>query len=84
MQSDKVEAMAMGQVVRGALAQAGLTQAEAAPRLGFSLITLSRRINGSLPFTWPELVRVSRITEVPVTELALAAERIAARTQVPA
>lgn len=85
MQSPTAESVAMGQVVRGALAQAGLTQTAAAPLLDLSLITLSRRINGALPFTWPELVRVADITDLTVSELVAGAERILNKTrQVPA
>jgi transcriptional regulator with XRE-family HTH domain len=65
--------------VRGAIAQADLTQAEAAAKIGVALNTFSRRINGALPFTWPELVRVADVAGVTVGDLASAAERIASR-----
>ncbi|MGH3631497.1 MAG: helix-turn-helix domain-containing protein [Sciscionella sp.] len=71
------QAIAVGRAVRAALAGAGLTQAEAAIAAGISLQTLSRRINGQMPFTWPELVRIANVTEVGVTELAASAVRIA-------
>jgi hypothetical protein len=75
------QAVAIGQAVRGAIAQAGLSQADAAPRVnGMHLNSLSRRINGAMPFTYPELVAVSRLTGVTVAELVAAAERIAARS----
>ncbi len=74
------EAVAIGQAVRGAIAQAGMTQAETAMKSGMALNTLSRRINGILPFTWPELVAISAVTGVTCSELAANAERIAART----
>lgn len=67
---------AIGQAVRGAIAQAGLTQAEAAGRLGMALNTLSRRVNGLLPFTWPELVKVAEVTGVTCAELVMSAQRI--------
>lgn len=69
--------LSMGRAVRGALAEAGLTHAEAAARIGISLASLSRRINGDLPFTWPELVSISDATSVPVSSLIANAERIA-------
>lgn len=69
----------MGQAVRGAIATAGLTQAEAAERIDMALNTLSRRINGALPFTWPELVRIARTTDVACSDLVAAAERIVSR-----
>jgi transcriptional regulator with XRE-family HTH domain len=73
------QAVAIGQAVRGAIAQAGLTQAEAAERADMSLRTLSRRINGLMPFTWTDLVRISEVTDVPCAELAASAVRIANR-----
>lgn len=72
-------AVAMGQAVRGAIAQAGLTLAETAPRTDMALNTLSRRVNGSLPFTWPEIVQIAEITGLTATELATSAARIADR-----
>lgn len=73
------EAAAIGQAVRGAIAQADLTQAEAAERTGIAPNTLSRRINGLLPFTWTEIVRIADVTGVTATELAASATRIAER-----
>lgn len=81
------DSVAIGRAVRAALVGAGYTQEQAAPELGMSLQTLSRRINGNLPFTWPELVRVAVLTDTTLTQLAEHAERIAARAdteQVPA
>lgn len=73
------EAVAIGRAVRGAVATAGLTLAEAAEQTGIALSTLSRRVNGTLPFTFPELVKVAMVCGVKVSDLALAAERIALR-----
>lgn len=80
------DSVAMGHAVRGACAQAGMTQAELAGASDMALNTLSRRINGSLPFTWPEIVSISSITGVSVSDLVASAVRIAARDagQVPA
>lgn len=69
------EAIAIGRAVRGAIATAGLTQAEVAEQTGIPLKTLSRRVNGSLPFTFPELVKVATLCGVKASDLALAAER---------
>lgn len=74
------EAVAIGQAVRGAIAQAGLTQAEAADRAGMALKTFSGRVNGLFPFTWPELVRIAAVTGVTCAELATTATRIADRS----
>lgn len=72
-------AVAIGAAVRGAIAQAGLTQAEVSQQTGIALNTLSRRVNGLLPFTWPEMVTIAEIAGVTVTELVVAAERLAAK-----
>jgi transcriptional regulator with XRE-family HTH domain len=74
----------MGAAVRGAIAQAGLTQAEAATRADMHLNTLSRRINGLLPFTWSEIVRLADVTSTSPTELASTAMRLASLKQVQA
>lgn len=73
------EAVAIGRAVRGAIATAGLSLSEAADQTDIALSTLSRRVNGTLPFTFPELVRVALLCDVKVSDLALAAERIAGR-----
>ncbi|WP_232676732.1 helix-turn-helix transcriptional regulator [Nocardioides sp. R-C-SC26] len=70
------EAVAIGRAVHGAVTAAGLSLAEAAEQSAIPLTTFSRRVNGRLPFTFPELVRVARISGVSVTELATSAERI--------
>lgn len=72
-------AVAIGAAVRGAIAAASLTQAEAAARAGMALNTFSRRVNGLLPFTWPEIARIADVTGVTVLELATNADRIAKR-----
>lgn len=73
------EAVAIGRAVRGAIATAGLSLAETADLAGITLSTLSRRVNGTLPFTFPELAKIATVCDVKVSDLALAAERIAAR-----
>lgn len=72
-------AVAIGIAVRAAIVEAGLTQAQFAEKSGMALNTLSRRINGVLPFTWPEIAKVSDITGVAISELVASAERIANR-----
>lgn len=78
------EAVAIGRAVKGACATAGLSISEAATAVEMPLSTFSRRVNGTLPFTFPELVRVAEVCGVRASDLALAAERIAEREQVPA
>lgn len=73
------EAVAIGRAVRGAIATAGLTLVEVAAQTDITLTTLSRRVNGSLPFTFPELTQIAKVCGVRVSDLALSAERIAER-----
>lgn len=70
----------MGQAAIGAIALAGLTQAQAADKIGVALNTFSRRVNGHLPFSWPEIVRLAEATDMTVSELVANAERIFNRT----
>lgn len=70
-------AVAIGKAVRGAIAQAGLEHGETATRLGMGRNSLSRRVNGSIPFTWPEVVRIAELTGTTATELATTADRLA-------
>lgn len=65
--------------MRGAIAQADLTLEQTAGLTGMAINTLSRRVNGLLPFTWPEIVRIAEVTGVTATELAASACRIAER-----
>lgn len=74
------EAVAIGRAVRGALATAGLSVADGAEQTGITLSTFSRRVNGTLPFTFPELIRVADVCGTKVSELAASAERIIERT----
>lgn len=71
---------AMVSAVRGAIAQAGLTQAELADEADIAINTLSRRLNGWSPFTWPEITAIAAATKVSAIDLASAAERISQRT----
>lgn len=70
------ETRAIGQAARGAVAEADMTQDEVARAIGLSLSSLSRRLNGQLPFTYPELVRLADTTGVTVGDLVARAERI--------
>jgi hypothetical protein len=70
------ESVAIGRAVRGAFAAAGLSLADASVETGIALSTLSRRVNGTLPFTFPELVRIASVCGLRVSDLTLSAERI--------
>lgn len=74
----------MGQAVRGAIAQADLTLAETADKTDMALNTLSRRVNGNSPFTWPEIVRIAEVTDVTCSALVANAVRIAERGNIKA
>lgn len=72
------DSVAIGKAVHSAFVQAGMPRlTEAAAELPMPINTLSRRVNGLIPFTWPELVRVAEVTGVSVTDLAASAVRIA-------
>lgn len=73
------ESVAIGRAVRGAIVSAGMSLAEAADQVGIAKRTLSRRVNGTLPFTFPELVKIADVCDIRVSDLAIAAERIAAK-----
>lgn len=75
------DAIAVGQAVRGAIAQAGLSQAQAAEAVTMHLNSFSRRVNGAIAFTYPELVRIASATDVRLTDLVASAERIAERVR---
>lgn len=72
-------AAAIGQAVKTALAEADMTQHEASATTGIAYASLSRRLNGAIPFTFPELIHVARVTGVPLSGLIESAERIIAR-----
>lgn len=73
------EAVAIGRAVKAALAAAGWSQADLAERAGMAKNTISRRVNGLLPFTFPELRRVAAALDIPLSALIASAEEIAAR-----
>lgn len=75
----QIHQRAMGQTVRGAMVQSGFTQDGFGREFPMPPSTLSRRLKGVLPFTYPELIRVSEITGVSVAELVATAERLANR-----
>lgn len=73
------ESVAIGRAVRGAIVSAGMSLAEVAERVDIAPRTMSRRVNGALPFTFPELVKIANVCGVKVSELVASAERIVAR-----
>lgn len=72
----KSPAVAIGLVVASVIREADLTLKEFGQQAGIPHVTLSRRINGHVPFTWPELVKVSDVTGVSLAEIADRAQRL--------
>lgn len=75
------EAVAIGRAVKGAIVTAGRTQAEVSERAEIPLKTLSRRISGEVPFTFPELIRVARVLRCSLADLTDRAQHILAAQQ---
>lgn len=67
--------MAMGAAVRGAITEAGLSQARFAERTGFTIKTLGRRLSGSIPFTYPEIKVSADALGMSAVDLVERAER---------
>lgn len=72
------EAVAIGDAVRDLLSAHRLTLATTSRLTGVPLATLSRRVNGTLPFTFRELRAIARLCAVSVADIAEAAEQIIA------
>lgn len=73
------QALAIGRAVLAAMAAAGLSQTAVTKGAGITSSTFARRVRGIVPFTFPELVRIAALCGVKVSDIALAAEHIAAR-----
>lgn len=69
--------VAMGRAVRNAIVEAGLTNAKAAELAGIDGSTLKRRLGGTIPFTWPELIGMAAATGTDLHTLVGHAERLA-------
>jgi hypothetical protein len=57
-----------------------MTREVLAPYAEISVNSLSRRLNGLLPFTWSELVRIAEATGTSVLSMAASAEEIYERS----
>jgi hypothetical protein len=69
----------MGRAVRGAVARKGWTLAQTGQSIGIAERSMTRRVSGLLPFTWPELVRISEALDIELSEILDVAEREAAQ-----
>lgn len=67
-------AVAVGGVVKALIRGQGLTLTQVSELTGINQTTLSRRVNGVLPFTFPELSAIARLCEVKVSDIAAAVE----------
>lgn len=79
-QQAEIDRTAMASAVRGAIAQAGRTQADVAADAGLTINTFSRRLNGWSDFTWPEINAIAGATGNTVVELISTAKAIAERS----
>ncbi|WP_084613902.1 helix-turn-helix domain-containing protein [Nakamurella lactea] len=70
---------ALLQVVQAEVARSGRSQADLAAASGINRVTLGRRLNGSIPFTWDQLYALGRA--LGVTPLRWFAEIEAAQSQ---
>lgn len=72
-------AVAIGTAARGAITEAGYSLTSFSKESGIPINTLSRRVNGHQALDYAELIAISTITGLPLSELVARAERIAAR-----
>lgn len=66
---------AIAEVVKIALADAGVSRRDAATLTGIPLTTLTRRLTGNSPFLSTELDRIASVAGTTVSALMLAAEQ---------
>lgn len=55
-----------GNYIRAWIIHAGMKNQDLAEALGMSAPALSRRINGSVAWTWPEVQAAGRLLNIPV------------------
>jgi transcriptional regulator with XRE-family HTH domain len=72
-------AVAIGTAVRAAITEAGYSVVSFAKVAGIPKNTMSRRVTGLVPINYPELVQISELTGVSLSELVARAERISTR-----
>lgn len=78
---DKTQMIALGYAVRYAIKAADLTLAQVSQQTGIMPTTLSRRMNGSMPFKLSELVKIARVCGVKVSDLVFQAEQLVAMAE---
>lgn len=62
--------------VRASMARLNVRPSQILESLDMRQPTFSRKYNGEVPFTLPELIRISRILDVPLAEIVKPADRV--------
>lgn len=62
--------------VRASMARLNVKPFEMIEALAMRQPTFSRKYNGEVPFTLPELIRISHILNVPLAEIVRPADRV--------
>lgn len=62
---------AVGAVIRGARAQAGLTQRELGALCGYSASAVSRLESGASRPEWATVLRIARVLRIPLDRLSM-------------
>jgi len=62
--------------VRASMARLNVKPFQMVEALAASQPTFSRKYNGEVPFTLPELIRISKILGVPLAEIVRPADRV--------
>jgi len=62
--------------VRASMARLNVRPFEILEDLEMRQPTFSRKYNGDVPFTLPELIRISRALDVPLAEIVAPADRV--------
>lgn len=77
-------AVATGRSVKGVAAVRAVDLGDLAERIGIARNSMSRRINGHIPFTWPEMFLVAEALGMEPSEILDAAQREVMRLTVMA
>lgn len=62
--------------VRASMARQNVRPFEIVEKLDMRQPTFSRKYNGEVPFTLPELIRISRALDVPLAEIVAPADHV--------
>jgi hypothetical protein len=77
IEADTAETVAIvAAEVRASMARLNVRPFEIIDSLDMGRPTFSRKYNGHVPFTLPELIRISRALDIPLAEIVAPADRI--------